>query len=237
MWHSATITPIAFAAAILGFARCYRWRIKPVTWMLLITLSVATLLTASRGPLAAAGRRGTFLLSARRASDALLVLARIPPDVSVSAQTVLMPALSERKQVYIFPNPFYRSCWGPTAEALAQQEGQGFAEWPVQQYEHAMASAPVEFVLLGRQSNIVIPQTIYEGLQAALLDCPRYGIVDICGEYALLRRGMDHAAGLRMLEASSGTAIHTRADLLRAYWLVKDRAASIATPHAGGLVE
>ncbi len=237
MWYSAPITPVVFAAAIIGFARCYRWRIKVVTWMLLANLCAATLLATVNGPLAAWHRRGMYALTARQASDARLVLAHIPPDASVSAQTVLLPSLSERKQAYVFPNPFYRSCWGLTVDALTQQEGEGFAEWPAGKYERAMSSATVELVVLGPQPYMPIPQHIYDALLAALLECPRYGIVEIRGEYMLLQRGADRSGGLRILERASGLAVHTHADIINAYWLSRNRAANTSIPTEGGTVE
>ncbi|MCC6730900.1 MAG: DUF2079 domain-containing protein [Chthonomonadales bacterium] len=216
MWYSATVVPTCFAAAIMGLARCRRWRVRAATALLLASLLAAALMGSAQGPLAQPRTMALPPPTPGQACEIGRALARIPRGAQVSASTALLPRLSERPRVYNFPSPFYHWCWGTGMEALTQQEGLDMPRWTDREYRDAMDRAPVEWVALRAQPDATIPPEVYEPLVRALLSCSRYGITDVRGGFVLLRRGASHREGIRGLEQETGVQIRSDPDLLAA---------------------
>ncbi|MFB0546881.1 MAG: DUF2079 domain-containing protein [Anaerolineae bacterium] len=105
-WHVAPILPILFAAAVLALRRLKGY---PLLWGLnLRHIAVGALLVASlvafglySPVISALGAEG---MSPDRLEHIWAVLERIPPQASVSAQTDLLPHLSHRQEIYLFPS-------------------------------------------------------------------------------------------------------------------------------------
>jgi len=102
-WHVSHILPILYFAIAIGFLRLSkRWR--PWAAALLLVASLAGYWALSPGPLAKQFDGTRFAIIERvRASQRLF--RQIPPEASVSAQTTLVPHLSHREAIYLFPSP------------------------------------------------------------------------------------------------------------------------------------
>jgi len=102
-WYASHILPILYFAIAIGLLRLStRWR--PWAAALLLVASLSGYWALSPGPLAKQFDGTRFAITERaRASQRLF--RQIPPEASVSAQTSLVPHLSHREVIYLFPNP------------------------------------------------------------------------------------------------------------------------------------
>jgi len=103
-------------AAALGPLRRAAARVVP---FVVLASVVASNVAWSKVPLTRldliADRREA-LASSRLVPKVNAALARIPRDAVVSAHYSLVPQLSHRRRIYLFPNPFQTSNWGVVAE-------------------------------------------------------------------------------------------------------------------------
>ena len=104
--YSAVVIPWLVGAAGAGTARLLTWRVRPpVVLGLLLGAAVGAYLAYGPGPLGGRFRSQEFALNAHvQVGRELLRL--IPRDASVSAQSDLVPHLTDRERLYTFPNLF-----------------------------------------------------------------------------------------------------------------------------------
>jgi len=102
-WHVSHILPILYFAIAVGLVRLpRRWR----SWAaaLLVVASLSGYWALSPGPLSRQFDGTRFAITDRaRASQRLF--RQISPEASVSAQSNLVPHLSHREAIYLFPHP------------------------------------------------------------------------------------------------------------------------------------
>lgn len=104
--YSAVLIPWLVGAAAVGAGRLLTWRIRPgVALGLLLGAAVGAYLAYGPGPLGGKFRPEEFSIDAHvQVGRELLRL--IPRDASVSAQSDLVPHLTNRDRLYTFPNLF-----------------------------------------------------------------------------------------------------------------------------------
>lgn len=98
-WHVAPLLPILFVAAIQAVTRLRgRWRAAAVTLMLLGSAYAFARFSEAPAALQALGTPPD------RGRQIEAILQRIAPDSIVSAQSDIVPHVSQRKAVYVFPS-------------------------------------------------------------------------------------------------------------------------------------
>ena len=217
--YTATLTPLLLLAALAGAERARRWG-NGWTPLVLAGVIVAGLGSAGdQGPLFAWRQWLSPGLPAAAAQDTGALLARIPADASVSASVALLPHLDHRLRVYAFPNPFQSVASGPGARALRQMEYRDYSPPGWGALQSSLAASSVQYVVLAPStSTFPLSPDKYPGFVVALLHSPSYGIVSLGQKALVLRRGADHAQGLRLLGSrgailipSDGSASERRA--------------------------
>lgn len=100
-WYPASLLPILFFAAAIGLER-FKGRKRLWATFYLLAMSAIGYWLYSPAPLARGFQPDRFIVTehASRGED---VLARVPPGASVSAQDALVPHLSHREQIYLYP--------------------------------------------------------------------------------------------------------------------------------------
>ena len=103
-WHIAPLLPLLFAAAVqgIGYLRG-RWRFVAVGVMLFGSLYAFVQYSALPAALAVEGT------PPQRAARIEAIVDRISPDAVVSAQSDIVPHLSQRQEVYVFPEVIDRA--------------------------------------------------------------------------------------------------------------------------------
>ena len=91
----------------------------------------------------------------------------IPPEVSVTAQSQLLPQLSHRVQIWMFPNPMRAVCWGNSFDSIRQMEGR-LPPAPLGPH------GPDFVVLLGDHSRWPLSDVAYDAALRQLLRDPAY---------------------------------------------------------------
>jgi len=107
-WHyTAPVTPFVALAAVVGCARLLqRWPSSSCRWALagfVLTMSLGHYMFVSPGPLGAYFDPDLYDITAPRAVAARAALALIPANSPVMAQSNLVPHLSERPLVRLYP--------------------------------------------------------------------------------------------------------------------------------------
>ncbi len=99
-WHVAPIIPILLAAAIVGLQRLKDWKVRRLA---LCSLLLGSLVAC--GLFSPIGRAlETEGMAPERRPYIQNVLKRIPSQAVVSAQTDILPHLSQRQEIYLFPS-------------------------------------------------------------------------------------------------------------------------------------
>ncbi len=123
----------------------------------------------------------------------------IPPKASVTAPTNLVPLLAHRESVYLFPNPFYQVVFGPSVDAVKQQMKPQSFRITAQQFYQRIKAAPVDFIVLRKQTNTLPLQLeTYETIAVYLLSYPKYGVIARKGNTIILKHKADFARGLHI---------------------------------------
>jgi len=130
----------------------------------------------------------------------------------------VVPHLSHRHQVYLFPNPFYRVAWGNSTAALKQQMGTDYLPYEPEELARSIGSSSVQFVAL-QPHAATFPLTYekYCEVVVAFLGHRAYGIVALGENAILLERGADHSRGLDLLARRCGVQIDSNGGLGRAF--------------------
>jgi len=206
--YTATLTPLLLLAALMGAERARRWGNRWTPLLLAGVMGAGIVSAGDQGPLPAGRQWLSAGLPAAAAQETQGLLDQIPAGASLSASTSLLPHLDHRRQVYAFPNPFQSVASGPGARALRQMEYRDYSPQNWAALQASFTASPVEYVALAPStSTFPVSPDKYPGFVVALLHSPAYGIVWLGGKAVLLRRGANHAQGLRQLAARSGVAI------------------------------
>ena len=206
--YTATLTPLLLLAALVGASRAQRWGNRWTPLLLVVVLGVGLANAQDQGPLLAWRQWMASGLSPAVSRETQGLLDRIPADASVSASVALLPHLAHRRLAYAFPNPFQAVATGSGARALRQMEYRDDTPQTWAALQASLSGSRIEYVALAPStSTFPVPPAKYPGFVAALLHSPAYGIVSIGQKVMVLRRGADHAGGLRLLAARSGATI------------------------------
>jgi len=130
----------------------------------------------------------------------------IPKDASVSAPSQFVPHLAHRREIYLFPNPFQRAGYGPSAETLKQLDGRLWVKpLKVKVMHRRMKEKRVDYIVLkaGRQNTWPLKPDYYEQTAIAVLTCRSYGIFAVKGDIVVLKRGANFELGLLKLGVST----------------------------------
>ena len=127
-------------------------------------------------------------------------LALIPPNASVCAQTAIGAHLTDRQFLYMLPNPFQESAWGNSRKALLNQLGEDFTPKPTKTLISRIHDSQVSYIVLGPQDSSCFPLSWedYHHFVRILLNDPDYGVI-WAKEIIILKRGANHAQGMRLL--------------------------------------
>jgi uncharacterized membrane protein len=205
--YNAPLIPFVFAAAIAGFEQCRAWgeqwtqRKRMVSFLLTLLFAACVCAELRHGPLRTP--RDIFVrpLSSTEARRVREVLSTIPPRAAVSAQAVLVPHLSHRRQIYLFPNPFQPAAWGNTPAALRQQMMRDFQPDSPQQLQQRLAQSEVDYVVLCPKTTLwPLTAEQFQHFARALRNSPHYGVIVARHDVVVFQRGADAAAGRRLLQ-------------------------------------
>ncbi len=212
--YTVYITPFVFIASIIAFDRLRRWGGLFTTGLLVFYLIASTIWGLNESPFLITSWPLTQPVSSFQADQAESILRLIPPGVSVSAQSGLIPHIDHRRLIYLFPNPFYQVACGDSVSALKQQVGLDYPPYHPRQVANAIDNSTIEYVVLQPRGCIfpMLQKNLWP-LLVVMLRSPNYGVIAIRGDTILLRRGADHKGGLALLARASGTPIRQDIDV------------------------
>ena len=195
--HSAAISGVVFVSFVCGLASLNRrW---PKFWCRATPALVFAAIAAglSLFPAILDPHTSAPVVSYATAFDVHRMVAAIPPGAAVSADKGAVGLLTHRRRIYIFPNPIYAVQYGPSKHAQMEIESGPYARAINTNYSHLSAPDMVDYFLL-------LPVTTQVGSAQradymAVLASNEYGVVEATPAAVLLKRGADHALGLRLL--------------------------------------
>lgn len=149
-WHVATYLPVFFGAIFVGFGRLPTRGRDIAAGLLLLASIVAFVLDGSAIQIL----REPGMDSERR-QVARSLMAQIPPEASVSAQDELLPHLSHRREIYLFPtiedaDHILMDRLGSTYP-LRDEDYEVFWEAAQEPYQYGILFDEHDFLLLKRQ--------------------------------------------------------------------------------------
>lgn len=218
--YTALVTPFVFASAIVGTERLRRWGGGWTGAALALALCLCLWQGAAQRPASSAWPALPPTMPAAQAQETWDLLHAIPPGASVAAPVALMPRLAHRQRAYMFPNPFVPAAWGYGIQAMRQMGAEGYAASDAAQVGQATRRTPVEYVALCPPTTafpLAPRDPLYASFALPVLQSPSYGIVALGRDTLVLKRGADHAAGLRLLSARSGVGVRTAGDVRLAF--------------------
>ncbi len=204
--HNAELIPFIYFAAIMGvqnltkilsLLKLNNKKIAVGLFVLLTTITAA----AAYGPFTTVYNLGSFAQNEHTNAGHRL-LQEIPNDASVSADPLLLPHLTHRKEAYMFPNPFMTYMYGKEYWLLQNgtAENQGKVDYVVMDLSRVSPSYNTE---------------LYGTFVAEFLNNNNYGLVKLDDSYALFRKGSDYGKGLCTLNKyfTTSTAAAVKIDL------------------------
>ncbi len=207
--YDATVIPFVFLSAIAGFDLFYRmFSDRPYVqgiWRALVILTLIGCVAYGVRNDQAIGNPALFRIS-NRYYDAAAIndgLSLIPLNASVSAQSAIASHLAHRLQIYMFPNPFQRVCWGNSVTALNQEEGMDLQVKSLDYYKTAIENEKVLYIVLGPfdSSHFPLQGDIFLKLVHIFLSDKHYGAI-WANQIIILKRGADYNSGRRLLQHS-----------------------------------
>jgi uncharacterized membrane protein len=203
--YNSLITPVLFAAAVVALARIppgEARRFSLGAWAVCSLMIGLTFSSIWQRDLQRAG------VTPEEAAGFNRVLATLPAEASVCATQNLVPHLSARRQIYMFPNPFWPLCTGPSRLALRQQLGMDHPFLDPASYHRRLAASQVDYLVLGHRLNRIYASFPFRQggdlpYLAETLRNPAYGLVQDEAGIWVLKRGANHAAGLRRIGVPS----------------------------------
>lgn len=223
--YTALLIPVLFVAAVRAFAKVPPGKPRLISAGAWVCCAVGTgvLVTPVLQRLAIRP-----VLSAPEAAGTRALLASLPAQGSVSATSNLVPHLTGRRQVYLFPNPFVAAYTGPGMLPIRQGLGQSDPVRSLPAVAQALDSKPTRYILIGYRLFLrreADPLESRLSLLVAVLQSARYGLTQDEEGVWILERGADHAAGLRRLGLApdaTGTAIR---EVIRKRWAAEAKGA------------
>lgn len=218
--YTALVTPFVFASAVLGVERLRRWGDTRTGWLLAAAVCVGLWQGASQRPTTSQWPGLPPTLPPAQAAETQRLLDVIPAGASVSCPVALMPRLAHRERVYMFPNPFQPAAWGYGLEAMRQMGAKGYRPPSPAALAQAVQASDVAYVALCPPTTAFpLPphDPLFSRFATAVLRSPAYGVVALGGDTMVLKRGADHAAGLRLLGVRAGVLVVDDRDVSRAY--------------------
>ncbi len=111
--YTAFLIPLVAIAVVTGLARLVaRWRPPATTRIMAGCLVAAVLGQLLFSPFPLGPRRNDWAGTPPDLGDYRTAVALIPDDAVVSASSVLVPHLTHRPEIYLFPTPFLRHNYG-----------------------------------------------------------------------------------------------------------------------------
>ncbi len=207
--HNAELIPFIYFAAIMGaqnltkalsLLKLNNKRIAIGVFVLLTAMTAA----AAYGPFTTIYNIKEFIPNEHTAAGHRL-LQEIPANASVSADPLLLPHLTHRKEAYMFPNPFITYMYGK--------------EYWLLQNGTAEAQSKVDYVVmdLSRVSPSYNAE-LYGTFVAEFLNNDNYGLVKLEDSYALFKKSSNYGKGLCKLNTyfTTSTAAVVKIDLKNA---------------------
>ncbi len=201
--YTASIVPFMMVGAIHGFGQCLEWchsapiKIRYLEWMLGAILLLCSIYGCwTIGPWFSGKKTHGVAMSRRDRKE----LRRIPASACVSAQTALVPILSQRRYIYAFPNPFLHKAWGSSINVFLHQEG-AHAHLTSDQLALRFARSKVDYIVLDPGSFLwpLVDSSQYRYVLRQLFRSRFYGIIYAKNGLIVLRRGANHQQGLELL--------------------------------------
>ncbi len=215
--YNVFIIPFLFISSIIGYDRLKR-RIGVFSLRLFaICLMVNMAWGLNDSPLMIASWPLTSPVSSYQANQSENILKLIPPNSIVSAQSGVLPHLTHRTKIYLFPNPFYPVANGDSVPALQQQVGEDFPVFNSNQVSQNIADSKVDYIILQPKGCLfpLLEYNLWSSLMA-VFKSKAYGIVAIAGDTFLLKRGADHRKGIQLLARVCGEKISNEDDIEKA---------------------
>lgn len=233
-YYSASITPFFVVAAIAGYDRLRERTGKFGATALGVNLCIWSLWGTAIGGLWVHYRPHPPQPNAQaqedqRSDEARRILAIIPPNASVTAQSTLLSHLSHRRTLYTFPNPFHRRAWGNTVQARREMETGADCIVDPAQLNQAITKAPVEYIILCPPTGrFPLSNAVFETCLPILLKNRSYAIIAIGESTILLQHGADHQHGLDLLGQRSRMRVSNVSDEAKALrlWLASQPSSS-----------
>ncbi len=197
--YTALITPFLLIASLRALQICVRYTSAGVMWTLLLCQIACLPWAVSKSPMGP--EYASSLITEApltRVREMQRVIDLIPSRASVTATSNLSPHLAHRREIYTFPNPFTQFCWGSTIQALHQENGEDITPWTHAGIAGQISASHVDYIALESQPTASVPA--YPDFALIALSSATYGVIAAGHDVILLRRGADHAAGIRLLE-------------------------------------
>jgi len=219
-YYNSFITPFLFLGAIIGFQRLEKWSWF-TRWLVRLNLPLWALTGIAMSPFAQPiAELYTTRPPAEAVAECRAAVARIPRTASVAAQMALGAHLTQRTQLYTFPNPFVRIAYGGTKQALFEIDSVTGSTLPAK-LEPAIVPnfANAEYIALCPKSNpFPLSENNYTRLVVALLQSQNYETEYVGGYVMLLRRVPPQTAKLKWLAHRTGLPVQTSKQIENAYW-------------------
>jgi uncharacterized membrane protein len=195
--HNAELIPFLFIATIFGarnFTKVFRLlklnnvKISVGVFVLLTTVTA----TVAYGPFTMVYDLDDFSQS-EHVMKGKNIISEIPEDSSVSADPLLLPHLTHRKEAYMFPNPFTTFMYGREFWVLEEgtEEGQTKVDYVVMDLSRVSPSYSLER---------------YTVFVSDFVDNDNYGLIKLDDSYALFMKGADYGKGLCELDEYFSTS-------------------------------
>ncbi|MCS3921148.1 DUF2079 domain-containing protein [Fervidibacter sacchari] len=216
--HAAIIAPWLAASLPFAFRKLQRlvdeiWQVK---WQKVLVSTFALCLTVSfirYVPHTYLHFHANILPKEQAKQIRAFLSEVIPKDASVSAPSQFVPHLAHRREIYLFPNPFQRAGYGPSAETLKQLDGRLWVKpLKVKVMHRRMKEKRVDYIVLkaGRQNTWPLKPDYYEQTAIAVLTCRSYGVLAVKGDMVVLKRGANFELGLLKLGVSTWRLVSER---------------------------
>lgn len=196
--HNAELIPFIYFAAVMGAKRLVRLLSLLKLSNTRVAIGVFVLLTAVTasavyGPFATIYDVKQFAQNEHVRTGKLL-LGEIPKDASVSADPLLLPHLTHRKEAYMFPNPFIMFMYGKEFWLLQNgtAEDQNKVDYVVMDLSRTSPSYSAE---------------LYANFVAEFLNNRNYGLVKLEDSYALFKKGGNYSEGVCRLDSYFKTSV------------------------------
>lgn len=211
--------PLLLYASIIGFARLQRLGNRATFVVLCILLPLFACVGMLSLPSWTVTLTSHHTRSPQAQSDLRAILARVPPQASISAQQISGAFLTHRDRLYLFPNPFYVVGTGAGKSALDHFRETNYPRFSRVELLQRLQNSDIEYLLLETgATRFPLSSELYAQCVEAVLASPAYGIITIEGHNLLLQRGANHFVGIEKFNrvlSSFGTRAQTYEERIR----------------------